>query len=148
MSERKIPKVRHVILNHAGLCWSEYLVALPSDAIMQDITDHPSMMAGHKLRENDQLRIVAHDRSWACQAVVIEAGPDRCVVSKPTKLWSGADARGVVYADKLYEVRWNGASYEVWRRATDRAPAVMLATGLATEGTARRELANQYPRVA
>ncbi len=127
----KAPKLRpgSVTCNdQTAHCWRTYKVVLPADAVLQDVHDYASeMFADCGFRADDTLRILAFDRSWACEVVVREVDRGRVLITKPTILWSGEAGReGVIDQDENYEIEWLGTTYTVFRKAQgDRARATI-----------------------
>ena len=137
----------------AGSCWLTWKVILPVGTVMQDLNDHPEMWrpvqvdSGKALTRDARLFIVAHDRSWAVDAVVVEADPTKVVLSKPTVLWSGHDAGvGVAWQDDLYEIEFTGGNYALYRKAAGNKPRTIIKSGFADVAQAKVELNRQYPR--
>ncbi len=139
----------HLTKQAEGFAWAEYKVTLPESVSLHDLNEDTALFAGLQLREDDSLRIIAHDRSWCAQCYVLEASPERVVLSKPAMLWTGQTERvGVAFEDANYLVRWAGSSYELLRKGSgDRQPQLVRA-GFTNIASAKIELARQYPKVA
>ena len=149
-SNGKAPQIRpHNIEIHSqtGLRWMSYKVTMPADSTLQDLQDHPDMFAGFKFRQDDELRIFAHDRSWCVDCTVITADPGRVVLSKPRVIWSGQDARvGIEWQDEHHEVEWTGRAYGIFRKGVGNRPRVQVSDGFQTLGSAKTAVSKQYSR--
>ena len=135
---------QHLNRQYEGFAWAEYKVTLPETVSLVDLNEDPTLFAGLGLREDDTLRIVAHDRSWAATCIIIEAAPERVMLSKPQMLWSNQSGRvGVAFEDANYIVKWSGASYELLRKGVgDRQPQLIRA-GFTSIAQAKIELSRQ-----
>ena len=142
-------KPSHLSRQSEGFCWGEYKVTLPESVALHDLNEDTALFAGLQLREDDGLRIIAHDRSWCASCIIIEAAPERVVLSKPQMLWSNQSGRiGVAFEDANYLVRWAGSSYELLRKGVgDRQPQ-LIRSGFTSIAQAKIELSRQYPKVA
>ena len=142
-------KPQHLAKQVEGFCWTEYRICLPESVALVDLNEDVELFAGLGLREDDALRVVAHDRSWACQCFVVEASPTRVTLSKPAMLWSNKTGRvGVEHEDVLYEIKWGGSNYELWRKGEGNRQPMMLRAGFTSISAAKIELSRQYPKVA
>ena len=77
--ERKAPEVRpHMLQLHDqnGHRWRGYLLTLPENAVMQDLTDHPDMLANLGLADNDHFEDVTPDPDEPTAAPSSASGPE------------------------------------------------------------------------
>ena len=143
----------YVSKQSGGGCWLEWKVILPAGTTMQDLGDFPDMWApaqadhNKSMTRDDRLFIVAHDRSWAVDCIVVDADPTKVVLNKPKVLWSGHDAGvGVAWQDDLYEIEFTGGHYEIYRKAVGNKPRTAIKGGFVNLATAKTEITRLYPR--
>jgi len=143
----KLPPGSVKIHDQESHCWRTFKVVLPETCVMQDLQDHPGLFAGHGLREDDELYVVAHDRSWCVTARVITAAPDRIHLSKPVVNWSGLESRsGVEYEDELFEASWDGDGYAFFRKGVGTRARTKIRGGFATLAAAKTAISREYPK--
>lgn len=135
--------------NQAAQCWNSWFVIWPPQATKQDIGDHPEMLVGFNIRENDDVRIVSYDRAWCVEATVMRSSPGRVSLGKIRTLWDGNDVRvGIEYETEDYEAEWDGSAYAIYRKAKGKSPRTIISTGWRHISQARAEITKLYPRDA
>jgi hypothetical protein len=143
---RRLPTIDpgFVTLNHEGFGWREWLVRLPAEAIADDLKEPGlwSRVQKHRsaMRRHDHLYLVAHDESWAAEAVVVDAGPLAAVISKPRLMKFEARTQPL-FEDSTYRVKWYGDGYAAERRSD----GMRMTAKVANEALAERDLARLYP---
>lgn len=153
---RVIPKItpKCVRAQHqVGLCWRDFKVVLPEGIVRQDLHDHQDIWRPVQLDRNsaliadDHLFIVASDRFWAGNFVVINAGSKSVELNPGNMLWSGDKYRqGIVWQDENYEVEWAGFGYSIFQRAKGNRERASLETGFLTPELAKAAVHKKYAR--
>lgn len=139
--------------DQSGMVWRNWSVIWPERNVLQDLTDYPeiwSLLQGGRntaLRMDDRLYVVAWDRSWAVETVVIDADRQRVILSKPRVVWSGVDPRiGIRWQDQNFEVEWAGFGWAVYTKARGDRPRMLHKDGFQTVDAAKSFAVSTYPR--
>jgi hypothetical protein len=146
----KAPKLRPgsvKIHDQESHCWRVYKAVMPAACTMQDLQDFPELFAGQGFREDDELYVVAHDRSWCVTTRVITVAPDRVQISKPSVNWSGLDGReGICFDDGQYEGEWLGGYYGYFRKGQGDRPRTLVKEGFTSLEAMKKAIAAEHPR--
>ena len=150
-AERIAPVIpsKNVEINAQGRLFKSVFVRLPAAAVLQDLNDSPTIWSNVQgnahvaLRQWDRLTIVAYDESWLAEAVVSYASRDEVILAgiKQTRL---PERRPPLFADNMYEVKWAGSGYGVFRKS-DNVPMFGEMTHANPE-TAKAALLGLYPK--
>ena len=150
---QKIRRDHMEIHDASGHRWRTWKVLWPEGNVLQDVTDHPNLWSSNQvsretaLRMDDRLYIVAFDRSWACEAVVVDADDRRVVLSKPRVVWSGETPRlGIRWEDDHHEVEWAGRGWAIYKKPVGNRPRSLFKDGFATVDAAKAAALKSYPR--
>lgn len=148
-TERKVPLVppASVWQNKAGSRFCQWDAVAPEGASFNDVLEPSAWKRVQEtkkpaLRQNDELRITAFDRSWTVWCIVDHATGNGLVLS----LFADTQRAGPqehLAEDDLYAVRFTGAGYAVHRKSDDQRIGDVWPSA-ARAATALREL---YPKV-
>ena len=150
---RKLPITPNCIRpqHQTGLCWREFKVVLPKGLVRQDLHDFPELwkpvqsQSTTSLILDDRLMIVASDRFWAADYVVMRADHRSVQLNAGHLLWSGKDYQlGVVWEDEKYEVEWTGFGYTVFQKGEAGRNRTKLSDGHVTVENAKSDARRRY----
>ncbi len=139
-------KPTSVTVDMAGQLTRHIVVRMPQRAVADDVRNPKIWRAVQAVPQSalvklDRLLVLAYDESWAVEAVVKHASGTEVILAIG-KIFTFDGVSEGLFRDELYEVAWNGSSYDV-RRRVDK---VVVAGGHASEGLAIDGLKRQYPR--
>ncbi|MCW5747728.1 MAG: hypothetical protein KIT36_16185 [Alphaproteobacteria bacterium] len=135
----------NVRLNLEGFAFRSIFVRLPEGLAADDLKEPAIWRAVQptpaRLRDFDQLVMVAYDQSWLAEAVVAFADATRVVLAKP-RLTTFPPRYDRPLEDARYRIVWGGTGYVVERKHDGHR----MTHPAATVALAERDLRHLYPR--
>jgi hypothetical protein len=143
-----VPEVKpaQVRVNSADQLWRSLLVRMPKDSVADDLRT-PAIWRlvqaspFSALRALDRLFVLAHDESWAAEAIC-KTADNKSASLAITKVFAFAGVGEGLFSDGTYKVGWSGHAFDVIRISDD----VPVSTGFGSEGTAIDALRKLHPR--
>lgn len=132
--------------NKAGSRWCQWEVVAPQGASFDDLLDPAAWKRiqdnrNLAMRQNDECRIVAFDRSWVVWAFVAHATGNGIVLA-PFAETKPQGPREHLYSDDLYEVKFVGNGYGVFRKNDGH----QMGDVLSSAERARQAVFELYPK--
>ena len=133
--------------NRAGSRWCNWEVIFPEGGVVADLSDPSiwSRVQDHRnsaLRQGDELRVRAFDRSWVADCYVAHATTTAVILVVKTVI-ELPEQRENLYQDDLYAVRFVGNGYSVFRKRDDHR---MRPDAFPSPAAAQDVLLNWYPK--
>ena len=135
----------NVTLNAEGFAFRSIFVRLPQGLAADDLKQ-PAIWrlvqaSPARLRELDQLSLLAYDRAWLAEVVVAAADTTTAVLAKP-RLTHFPPRYDRLLEDERYRIVWSGTGYVVQRKHDGQA----MSLPAATVALAERDFRQLYPQ--
>lgn len=134
--------------NADGFAWREFFIRL-DEGVTADVLKDPGIWRRAQgsrdmsLRRHDRLYIVAHDDTWASEAIVVDSDNERAILSRPKIIDMVAGRYDGLFHDDMYKVQWNGLGFVVIRKSDN----VEIGPPFPNQALAISHLHRQYAKV-
>lgn len=135
-----------VSINKAGTLFCQWAARAPEGATMDDMLNPAAWKRTQEakrpaIRQDDEVRVVAFDRSWVAWCYVAHATGNGVILS----VFAAAQPEGPrehLYEDDLYRVVFTGSGYAVHRKSDD----LRIGHPVHSADAARGNLLALYPK--